>query len=85
MNIQLQDASHGPVYLQVREQIEAQIKGGQLVSGASLPAPATLAQQIGVDKGEVQRAYFELEQYKLVSKKAGKDFLGKEKVAYTVR
>jgi DNA-binding SARP family transcriptional activator len=50
-----------------------------------LPAPAALAQQLGVDKGEIQRAYFELERAGLVTKKTGKDFLGKEKISYLVK
>ena len=84
MNIQLQDTSHGPVYLQIRQQIEAQIKTAQLASGMSLPTPTVLANRLTVDRGEVQRAYFELEQYALVRKTMGKDFLGKEKVSYVV-
>ena len=84
MNIQLQDASHGPVYLQIRQQIEAQIKAQKLASGAVLPGLGVLSQQLAVDRGEIQRAYFELEQYGLARKKVSKDFLGKEKVSYTV-
>jgi GntR family transcriptional regulator len=84
MNIQLQDASHGPAYLQIRQQIETQIRDGVLRAGSNLPAPTTLGQKLSIDRGEVQRAYFELEQYGLVRKKTGKDFLGKEKVNYSV-
>lgn len=84
MNIQLQDVSQGPVYLQVRQQIEAHIKNAQVTSGAALPGPGALAQKLAVDKGEIQRAYFELEQFGLVRKTTGKDFLGKEKTNYFV-
>jgi DNA-binding transcriptional regulator YhcF (GntR family) len=84
MNIKLQDASHGPVYLQVRQQLEAFIKGGHFAAGAALPGPGALAQQLSVDKGEIQRAYFELEQFGLVRKQVTKDFLGKEKTSYFV-
>ena len=83
MKIELKDRS-SPVYLQVREQIEANIRDKTVTSGDSLPSPATLAQQLSVDKGEVQRAYFELEQLRLITKKTGKDFLGKPKVEYRV-
>jgi DNA-binding transcriptional MocR family regulator len=62
MNIELKDGSHGPVYAQVRQQIETQIGSQTLRSGESLPSPAALAQRLSVDKGEIQRAYFELEQ-----------------------
>jgi DNA-binding transcriptional regulator YhcF (GntR family) len=84
MKIELKAASHGPVYAQVREQIERLINAGTLSSGETIPAPATLAQQLAVDRGEIQRAYFELEQSGLLKKESGKDFLGHSKVVYRV-
>lgn len=75
----------GPVYLQLRRQIEERIRDQRVRAGESLPSPAALAQRLSVDRGEVQRAYFELEHYGLVSKSVSKDFLGKEKVTYTVK
>jgi len=85
MNIELKDASHGPVYAQVREQIESQIRNGQIPSGEVLASPTALAQQLAVDRGEIQRAYFELEHAGVVIKQSGKDFLGKPKVTYRVK
>ena len=84
MNIELKDRSHSPVYAQVREQIETQIRNKTLASGESIPSPAALGQQLSVDKGEIQRAYFELEQLGLITKQTGKDFLGKPKTSYRV-
>lgn len=84
MKIELKDRTT-PVYLQVREQIEAHIRNKTVASGASLPSPAALAQQLSVDKGEVQRAYYELEQLGFVTKHTGKDFLGKPKIDYRVK
>jgi GntR family transcriptional regulator len=84
MNIELKDRSHNPVYAQVREQIEAQIRDKTIASGELLPSPAALGQQLAVDKGEIQRAYFELEQLGLVTRQTGKDFLGKPKISYRV-
>ena len=84
MNIELKDLSHNPVYLQVREQIEAQIRSKSVNPGDSLPSPAALAQRLAVDKGEIQRAYFELEQSGLIRRETGKDFLGKPKVTFSV-
>jgi len=84
MNITIQELSKGPVYLQVREQIEAQIDGKTLASGEALPSPAALAQKLSVDKGEIQRAYFELERSGLIKKETGKDFLGLAKTTYRV-
>jgi GntR family transcriptional regulator len=85
MDIKLEDTSKGPVYLQIRRQIESRIRDRQLAAGDTLPSPASLASKLSVDRGEVQRAYFELEHSGLVSKSVSKDFLGKEKVTYTVR
>jgi len=84
MNIELKDVSHNPVYLQVRQQIEAHIRNKTVGPGESLPSPAALAQKLSVDKGEIQRAYFELEQSGLLRKQTGKDFLGKPKTTYLV-
>jgi DNA-binding transcriptional regulator YhcF (GntR family) len=84
MNIQVKDVSHGPVYAQVREQIENLIRNKDISSGENLPSTAALAQKLSVDKGEIQRAYFELEQAGLVKKETGKDFLGQPKISYRV-
>ena len=64
--------------------MEAQIRNKQVASGDPLPSPAVLAQKLSVDKGEIQRAYFELERAGLIKKKTGRDFLGKEKTTYSV-
>jgi len=85
MDIQLKDRSEGPHYLQIRQQIEQRIRDKQLSTGDTLPSPASLASRLSIDRGEVQRAYFELEHAGLVTKTSGKDFLGKEKVTYTVK
>jgi GntR family transcriptional regulator len=85
MKIELKDSSHGPVYLQLREQIEQQIRAGERGAGEGLPSPATLARELAVDAGEVQRAYFELEHAGLVKKESAKDFLGKLKTTYQVK
>ena len=84
MDIELKDSSHGPVYAQIREQIQNQILAKQLVAGEALPSPATLAHQLSVDRGEIQRAYFELEHTGLVKKETAKDFLGQQKTTYRV-
>ena len=85
MDIQLKDRTEGPYYLQIRQQVESRIRDKQLAPGDALPSPASLAAKLSTDKGEVQRAYFELEHAGLVTKKTGKDFLGKEKTTYTVK
>ena len=84
MNIELKDLTHAPVYAQVREQIETQIANKTLASGELLPSPVALAQKLSVDRGEIQRAYYELEQLRLITKTTGKDFLGKPRTEYRV-
>jgi GntR family transcriptional regulator len=85
MDIKLKDRSEGPHYQQIRQQVETLIRDKQLASGDTLPSPASLATKLSIDKGEVQRAYFELEHAGLVAKTTGRDFLGKEKTTYTVK
>ena len=84
MNIELKALSHGPVYLQVRDQLEVLIRSKEVSPGEILPTPAALAQKLSVDRGEIQRAYFELERSGLVKKETGKDFLGHAKTTYRV-
>jgi DNA-binding transcriptional regulator YhcF (GntR family) len=84
MNITLQELSQGPVYAQVRAQIETQISNKVVAPGDALPSPAVLAHKLAVDKGEIQRAYFELEHAGLITKQTGKDFLGQAKTTYRV-
>lgn len=84
MNIELKKLSEGPVYLQVREQIQTLISSQTIPSGETLPSPAALARKLSVDKGEIQRAYFELEQSGMVKSETGKDFLGHAKTTYRV-
>ena len=86
MDIRLKDrAEGGPHYMQIRQQLETLIRERQLAPGDALPSPASLAGKLSIDKGEVQRAYFELEHAGLVTKSVAKDFLGKEKTTYTVK
>jgi len=82
MNIEIKDTSHGPVYLQIREQIGKHLADKTLDSGAKLPSLDELARKLQVDRGEVQRAYFELEQSGLIEKRTSKDFLGGTKTSY---
>ncbi len=84
MNIELQESSEGPVYAQVRKQIELEISNKAVAAGEALPSPAVLAQKLSVDKGEILRAYFELELAGLIKKETGKDFLGQQKTTYRV-
>jgi GntR family transcriptional regulator len=85
MEIVLKDISAGPVYLQIRQQIENHIHEKVLVSGSPLPSLESLVRKLSVDRGEIQRAYFELEQAGLIARSSTKDFLGKLKTTYSVK
>ncbi|MGI8566208.1 MAG: GntR family transcriptional regulator [Pyrinomonadaceae bacterium] len=85
IDIELMDISSGPVYAQIRNQIETSIRAKQVAAGEALPSPASLAQKLSVDRGEIQRAYFELERAGLIVRKTSRDFLGKEKITYSVK
>lgn len=63
---------------------KSQIQSKLITSGEALPSPAALAKKLSVDRGEIQRAYFELERAGLVKKETGKDFLGQAKTTYRV-
>jgi GntR family transcriptional regulator len=81
----LDTTAHGPVYLQIRLQIAELISSGKLSPGDSLPSPLTLSRDLSVDRGEVTRAYFELEQEGMVVVKKSKNFLGESTTNYSIR
>ncbi len=82
--IELKDSSKGPVYAQVRDQLQELIKGKEIAAGEALPSPTQVAQKLAVDRGEVQRAYYELEQYGLIKKTTGRGFLDSVTITYLV-
>ncbi|PFG44308.1 GntR family transcriptional regulator [Isoptericola jiangsuensis] len=51
-----------PVYEQIRSQVAGLVAVGDLAPGDRLPASRTLAHDLGIAVGTVQRAYRELEQ-----------------------
>ena len=86
MDINLNDtATHGPLYAQIRSYLADAIRSGSIASGSTLIGPAALAQQLKVDRGEVLRAYSELEQGGLVRVSQSRNFLGERMTTYTVR
>jgi len=61
-----------PIYQQLVDRVRAAVKQGTLVSGTQLPTVQDLAQQLGVARGTVKRAYDELERDGLVEKIQGR-------------
>jgi DNA-binding transcriptional regulator YhcF (GntR family) len=50
-----------PPYVQVREQLRAQVEAGELTPGTRLPTVRRLAEDLGLATNTVARAYRELE------------------------
>ncbi|MEJ7616952.1 MAG: GntR family transcriptional regulator [Pyrinomonadaceae bacterium] len=82
--IELKDRASAPIYAQVRDQLQQLVKDKAIAGGEALPSPAQIAQKLSVDRGEVQRAFFELEQYGLIKKVTGRGFLDSVTVSYVV-
>ena len=61
MNIQINNSSDEPIYLQIKNQIKAQIISGDLKVGEQLPSIRFLAKQIRVSMLTAKRAFDELE------------------------
>lgn len=61
MNIQINNSSDDPIYLQIKNQIKAQIISGELKVGEQLPSIRFLAKELRVSMITVKRAFDELE------------------------
>lgn len=61
MNIQINNSSDDPIYLQIKNQIKAQIISGDLKVGEQLPSIRLLAKELRVSMLTAKRAFDELE------------------------
>lgn len=61
MNIQINNSSDDPIYLQIKNQIKAQIISGDLKMGEQLPSIRFLAKELRVSMLTAKRAFDELE------------------------
>lgn len=61
MNIQINNSSDEPIYLQIKNQIKVQIISGDLKVGEQLPSIRFLAKEIRVSMLTAKRAFDELE------------------------
>jgi len=66
MDITVDPVGHQPPYEQVRSQIEALIRAGELPRGTRLPTVRQLSLDLGLAVNTVARAYKELEADRLV-------------------
>ena len=61
MNIQINNSSDDPIYLQIKNQIKAQIISGDLKVGEQLPSIRFLAKELRISMLTAKRAFDELE------------------------
>ena len=61
MNIQINNSSDDPIYLQIKNQIKEQINSGDLKVGEQLPSIRFLAKELRISMLTAKRAYDELE------------------------
>ena len=61
MNIQINNSSDDPIYLQIKNQIKAQIISGDLKVGEQLPSIRFLAKELRVSMLTAKRAFDKLE------------------------
>ena len=61
-----------PIYQQLVDHIRTDIKTGRLAAGGKLPTVRELADQLGLARGTIKRAYDELEKAGMVEKVQGR-------------
>jgi GntR family transcriptional regulator len=69
--VQIRISSHDgvPIYLQIVNQVKYLVASGRLAAGEELPPIRTLAEQLLINPNTVARAYRELEQAGVVTKR----------------
>jgi len=70
--LHLQNESHIPLYVQLRDQLRALVHAGDLRAGDRIPASRELAVQLGVHRTTVANAYAELESEGLIQGHVGR-------------
>ncbi|WP_233383367.1 GntR family transcriptional regulator [Methylobacterium sp. C25] len=73
--LRLRDDTAMPLYQQIDEQIHALILSGALPMGTVLPAERQLAENLGVSRVTIQRAYAALRQRNLLASQGRRGFL----------
>lgn len=75
----------GPIYLQVKTELEAMISSNQLKAGDRLPKAGEIARANNIPEGEVVRAYHEMVLSGLLNKSQKKNLFGDTVVEHTVK
>jgi len=74
LDIAIINSSQQHIYIQIKEQIKAQIRSGKLAENEALPSLRQLAAEIRVSIVTVQKAYVELEQEGFIVSLHGKGY-----------
>lgn len=70
--LQINPQSDIPVYRQLVDELRSDIRAGRLSAGEQLPTVLHMAEELGLARGTIQRAYDELERLGLVEKVQGR-------------
>lgn len=74
MNLEIERESPVPIYLQIKSQVKGQILSGELLDGSPMPSERMLAEQLGIHRNTVTRAYGELKAEGLLQSSQGKGY-----------
>lgn len=74
MKINITANSQTPKYIQIKNQIRDKIIGGELLDGTMLPSERKLAQNIGVHRNTIIKAYSELKADALIQSRLGQGY-----------
>ena len=72
MNIQINNSSNDPIYLQIKNQIKSQIISGDLQVGDKLPSIRFMAKELRISMITAKRAFDELEAEGFINSVQGK-------------
>jgi transcriptional regulator, GntR family len=72
MNIQINNSSNDPIYLQIKNQIKSQIISGDLQVGDKLPSIRFMAKELRISMITAKRAFDELEAEGFIDSVQGK-------------
>lgn len=75
----------GPIYVQVKTELEAMISSNQLKSGDRMPKAGEIARANSIPEGEVVRAYHEMVLSGILTKAQKKNLFGDTVVEHTVK
>ncbi|MEW6731859.1 MAG: hypothetical protein AB1489_11070 [Acidobacteriota bacterium] len=86
MKLTIRDvAQAGPIYQQVKDEIESLISTNQLKKGEVLPRPGEVARENNIPEPEVVRAYYELVLSGTLNKTQRKNLFGEAVLEHSIK